>query len=108
MKHDLAPQSVMCDFEPALRNTLALAFPSAMLFGDSFHVFYNCRKWMNSNGQSHLADSAVSSVRTLWACSTQLEFQMMLEQFTKLWNKDYAPFMSYFNKTWITMYPPNE
>ena len=49
VKQKLSSNAVMCDYETALCNTLAFAFPSAKLFEDAFHLFYNCRKYTTSS-----------------------------------------------------------
>src|SRR5689334_13733527 len=98
----------MCDFEEALRNTLSHAFPKALLLGDSFHVFQNCRKWMIQHGQHHLANEVIATIRILWASKTFFDFNTNLEYFKNRWNNTYAPFMTYFDKTWIHSYPPSQ
>jgi hypothetical protein len=63
---------------------------------------------MASNGQNSLANAAVASVRVLWGSPTPFDFNINLEHFTALWTKDYAPFLCYFNKTWIESFPPSQ
>lgn len=37
------------DFDKALRGGIKHVFPSAILLGDSFHFFYDNRKWASKN-----------------------------------------------------------
>lgn len=89
-KKQLNPSAIMCDFEDALKDTLSTAFLRAFLLGDSFHVFYNVRKWMCTHQQKNLANDAVSSVRILWASQNPQEFQEKLQAFTFRWNLAYG------------------
>lgn len=49
-KMDWSPTTFLCDFEDALRNSLAEVFPHALIYGDAFHVIQDNLRWFRHHG----------------------------------------------------------
>jgi hypothetical protein len=102
----LEPKAILCDFEGALRNSCANIFQEALICGDAFHFVQACTRWMKQNGGCEFIDELVITLRILWASNSTMHFAENLASFEKIWAHKHAPFLAYFKRMWLQIYPP--
>lgn len=112
------------DFENALRAAVRAVFPGALLLGDSWHFFYDNRKWVRKNGGSvylllflYFSNSTLilsihrddvnTTLHVLWASPTKSDFETNLTVFLQLWDVKFPPYAKYFRLQWISTVPPD-
>ena len=117
--YDFAPQTIMVDFEMALRNSLSQVFPSAVVDGCYFHFCQAVLRWVRENGLKKSYDDGINNPLTnSWTPGPVRVWIRRLMQLAFLPVDDVVPsfielldlipadlglddFLNYFMTTWV-------
>ena len=116
---DFSPDTVMVDFEPALRKSISTAFPSASVDGCFFHFCQATLRWLYNNGLKRSYEKSVNNPTTgklehseirVWVRRIQMLAFVPVDEVvsTFMFLQDHIPanlglddFLEYFESTWI-------
>ena len=106
LKHDLAPKTIMIDFEKAMINSLQLAFPQTEIKGCYFHFCQSIYRKIQSNGfnQRYLEDKEfsiamkmIAALALVPACDVEKSF----ESLCAFLPPETYPLQDYFEDTYL-------
>jgi hypothetical protein len=125
-------RTVYADFDSAVRAALRIVFEAkgVLFFGDSFHFFYDNRKWARTHGGSQYPLPAVITIsfccffisfiilihvdvindtlHMLYLSPSVVDFNDNLACFLDYWTRTWPAYASYFAKQWVNAVGPSE